>query len=365
MGALFPFLPLLLEERGLAPDRIAQIMVLGPVANLFVPAIWGVLADVLHARIQLLRLACAGAALSALLLLPAKTTLACMLAMAAFSFFRTPISALSDAIAWNPAEGRRGEYGHVRVWGSVGFAGAALLLGQLRRSIDASVIVAATSAAYMIAAALTFPLRTAPVERTVGVLRHAAAIVLRPQVGVFLVATAAYYTAHGAYDAFFSMHLRTLGFGDGFIGVAWAWGVAAEIAVMTAAPRIVSRVPAGWLLVGCSAVAVARWLLLAQVHGAAPLLATQTLHGVTFGLWYLALVDFTQSRAPDHLRTSLQSVVAAALSVGMIGGYLAGGSALASGGGKLLFLLAAIASSAAFAGYLAAVLLARTERCKS
>ena len=51
----------------------------------------------------------------------------------------------------------------------------------------------------------------------------------------------------------------------------------------------------------------------------------QTLHGVTFGAWYLSVVRFIQDRAPERLRTSLQALAMSAIGLGMTAGFLLGG----------------------------------------
>ncbi len=353
LGTLFPFLPLLLETRGLSPESISLVLVVVPIINLFVPPVWGLVADALQARVALLRAAAVGSGLSCLALLPARGVLASAGALSLLSLFRAPLSSLADSIAWTPARPGRSGYSLVRVWGSIGFAVGAVAVGRLKARLGSDIVVFATSASYLLAAASTLPLRSRGDAHRKPVVRPTAEILKRPAVLAFLAACVAYYVAHGAYDAFFSLHLRRIGFDDSFIGTAWATGVVVEIGVMLISPWLLRRWSNSALLAACSVVAVIRWLLLAQVRSAPAVLSAQTLHGITFGLWYLALVDRVQQGAPEHLRTSLQSVTSAAMALGMVGGYLLGGATLSAQGASLMFLLAAGASAAAFVLYLA------------
>lgn len=352
LGALFPFLPLLLEARGLSPSRISHVLVVVPVMNLFVPPAWGLLADGLQARVGLLRIACIGSGLAVLALLPARSVAAAIGALALLTVFRAPLSSLADSIVWKPDRPGGTAYSLVRVWGSVGFAVASVAVGKLAAVCSADVAIHATGVLYLLAAVTTFGFSAGRPEPGQPVLRHIGEILKRPAVLAFLAAGAAYYVAHGAYDSFFSLHLRRIGFADDFIGVAWGAGVLVEIAMMLVSPWVFRRWSNSAILAGCSVFAIARWLLLSRVTSPAAILATQAFHGVTFGLWYLALVDRVQRDAPEHLRTSLQSVTMAALALGMVGGYLVGGATLRPQGASLTFLVAAGASSAALLLYL-------------
>jgi predicted MFS family arabinose efflux permease len=144
------------------------------------------------------------------------------------------------------------------------------------------------------------------------------------------------------------------------VGLAWSVGVIAEIGVMIFAPRFIGRLRSSVFLCICAAVATARWALLAHLSSRAGILALQPLHGITFGLWYLSMVRFVQTRAPDQLRTSLQSMALSAMGLGMVTGYLGGGLVLERLGGTWLYRLAAAAAGAALAVYLGTTRARRT-----
>lgn len=341
LGAFFPFLPLLLESRGFSATRIALVMVLIPAFNLVIPPLWGFLADARQARLPLLRLACVGSGLTLLLMLPNFGLPLTLLAVGAISVFRAPLTSLGDAAAYGAMGGRRVDFSTVRVFGSIGFALFVLLPGHVEGPSQATIVIIATALIYLFAGAATLPLRSVETKSESPVLRQALGIARRPEAALFLVATAVYYSGHAAYDSCFSLHLRQLGASDSAIGIAWSTGVVAEILLMLAAPWFIHRAPASLFLVLCGLSATLRWALLAVAGDLTVIYAVQCLHALTFGLWYLSMVKFTQELAPDHLRTSLQSLAFATMGLGMIVGYLAGGSLLDRSGGEVMFFSAA------------------------
>ena len=351
LGAFFPFLPLLLEDRGLTASQISWIMALLPVTGLFVPPLWGGLADALKARVPLLRLASVGCGLAALLLLPRWEFWGHFVAVGLLCTFRSPIISLADALTYSSLGGQSVSFGRVRVWGSLGFAFFVWLLGSLHASANPGLLLWATFGIYLLSAAATLPMQRRPLQRQRGLLREALDVMLNPGMVTFLLANAVYYAGHATFDAYFGLHARALGFGDPFIGQAWTVGVGVEIGVMLAAPYVLGRARAAHLLALCAAAAVARWSAMSVITTGPPLLACQALHGLSFGLWYLCLVRFIQARVPERLRASLQSVTMAFMGLGMTAGYLVGGQILQHQGGHALYRHAAGAALASLALY--------------
>jgi MFS transporter, PPP family, 3-phenylpropionic acid transporter len=361
LGSLFPFLPLLLESRGLDPPQISWVMVLIPIANLFVPPLWGTLADKLGARLRLLRWASLGCAGGVLLLLPAWGFVGSLLAVGAFACFRAPIPPLADA-ATSAALGKgRLSFGRVRVWGSVGFASLVLSVGLLQGSLHPRLLLGIASVLYL-GSALSLARVTAPqTPARRAVIRQSLGVITHPPILLFLMGSALYYAGHSTYDVYFGLYARALGHSDRFIGTAWAVGVGVEIGVMLLAPRLLRRVQSSKLLVCCAAVAAVRWLSNSLLTGWG-LIPLQGLHGLTFGLWFLSLVQYVQDRAPEHLRTSLQSLAVSSMGLGMVIGYLTGGVVFHRYGGALLFRVAVGCAGCALLLYLACAMSSRVTK---
>jgi PPP family 3-phenylpropionic acid transporter len=351
----------MLERRGLGSAQIAQVMVIMPIAGLLVPALWGALADALRARLWLLRIASLACGMAVLLFLIGNSLWWAVVAMACLAFFRAPIVSLADAATYDAMGGSDPDFSKVRIFGSIGFASLAFIVGKLAGSAHAVIPIGVAAAAFVLSTLATLPIKTPRVQHQRGVLKASFAVLRHPSMLMFLLASMLYYTGHSTFDAYFGIHARQLGFDDGFVGTAWGIGVGVEVLVMLLAPRFMHRVSPGYLLVPCALVAALRWFLIAQCQTAGALAATQALHGITFGVWYLSLVRFVQTRAPAPLRTTLQSATMTCIGLGMVNGYLGGGLILGSLGAQRLYMYATgFALLAAFV-YAAALLLTRSK----
>lgn len=351
LGAILPFAPLLFQDRGLSPDEIAWVMLLLPIGSLVIPSVWGIAADAFRARTGLLRIAAFGSAASVLMLLPDFGLVGAAVGMAAFCFFRSPITTLADAAAHAALKERRRSFANIRVWGSIGFAICAWLVGRLDGSHHPEQMLGVASLVYFLGFIVTLRLPSAPLPPQPKVLGRTLRYVVGSSLPLLLIGTAFHYVGHSMFDVYFGLHMRALGFGDDFIGLGWAVGVVCEITIMLFAPRILGAVDPRRLLVICTSAAMLRWMILSVATGKGIILAAQTLHAFSFGLWYLSMVKLVQDEAPEDLRTSVQSIAFTSMGLGMMIGYPLGGSIFETSGGAAVFQVGAVAAACATAFY--------------
>ena len=351
LGALFPFIPPLLSDRGLSSADIGWVMVMMPLCGVLLPPAWGALADALRVRLRLLRLVSLGCAAAVWLLLPAGSLWSVMAAFLLLSALRVAIIPLADAVTCAALEGGNADFGEIRVYGSMGFALAVLGVGLLEGTRSAWMLLGLTSALYIASAVATLPLKVPALERQEGLFGEAMGLLPQGQILLFLLGSAAYYAGHSTYDAYFGLHLRALGHGDTLLGLAWFNGVCWEIAVMLLAPRLLKGRRAAPLLMLSALAAALRWSLISAVTHPWAVVAVQCLHGLTFGLWYLSVVRFVQNRAPDRLRATCQAMAFTALGVGTVVGFTVGSRVLDHMGGVVMYRLSAGAALVAFVLY--------------
>lgn len=359
LGALLPFLPVVLERRTFTPTQVGWILVVMPLGDMLIPPVWGFIADRFRARRVLLGATALGSGLTVWLLAPKAPLLATMGLLGLFCVFRSAVVPLGDATTRALLAERAHNYGLIRVWGSIAFGLAALATGWLEAGPRA--VFGVASGLYLVGALVgwTLPHTTPPPRPGLG--RAALREITRPLFLIFLVGTTCYYAGHAIYDAYVSLHLLKLGFSERFVGGAWALGVAGESALLFVTPWLLKRFSPAAMLRVCAAVAALRWLFLAFVDDPTWILVLQPVHAVTFGLWYVCGVYLTQALAPDDLRSTLQAAMVAAIGSGRVIGYLSGGPVLQHFGGSQVFQLAAAAATLALGIYVLLAWLTRRE----
>ena len=307
LGIFVPFFPLYLESLGISPQGIAVLLALGPLSRFFFPALWGLWADRAGHRKLLILLSLGGACAGFALLLGARSLSAVTFAVFAYGFFLAPAVPLVEGMVQEESDLRRFEYGSVRLWGSLGFIFTTLLYGRLLDRYPEQWVVAGIlvfSILNVLPAAL-LPGTLTTVPHPPHSLRQA---LFRPKTLRFLAAATLMQASHGAYYAYFSLHLDRHGYSRAAIGAYWTLAVAAEILMMIGSARLLASQGPMRLISACLLAAVLRWSMLALGTGALLLAAAQLLHALSFGLFHVAAVSATHRLFPEALRSSGQSL---------------------------------------------------------
>jgi PPP family 3-phenylpropionic acid transporter len=251
---------------------------------------------------------------------------------------------LGEAVALGEAKRRDLNYGRIRLWGSIAFILAAVGIGQWLEDTGQAIILwsIAAAVACLLAACILLPEgRSRACPATFADFRRLAGT---PEFLAFVAAAALIQVSHAVYYGFATLHWRAAGHGELMIGLLWAEGVVAEVALFACAGALLGRLGPIRLLVFAGALTVARWALSALSTDLAVLVPAQALHAASFGATHLAAMHYLRDRTPPELHASAQGFYAAigtALAFGLLtplAGWLYG-----TAGGQAFWAMAALA----------------------
>jgi MFS transporter, PPP family, 3-phenylpropionic acid transporter len=328
VGLTEPFLNLHLRRLGLSGVEIGALAAIQPGIAAMAPFVWTAWADATgRARgLFVWNSWLAGLAFIPVVLARSPVLLAGTLTL--FALLKSPLVPLANSLAFQSlGAGREASYGRIRLWGSMGYIVAAVGGGILADRVGAA--AALGGVVFLLVGcggvASGTMARGAP-EPPAAVRAGVAALFRQPGFSSFLAATLLARFSAAPYNTFFTIQLDAMGISQAVAGQAWAVGVISEMAVMAAWPRLVGRARPDRLLTLAIAAHALRWWLTASLTSTGGLLAIQTLHGLTFGAFYLASVHLVEAMVPPELRATGQGLYAAGVFGfgGMAGNYLAG-----------------------------------------
>lgn len=233
IGVLTPFVSLFFAWRGYSAIEIAGLVAVFQITRIIGPYLWGWLSDRLGTRVRIMRVT-ACLALLAFLMVPGTHSYGGMMAlMAVLNLLTSALSPLGDAltITWlrHAPQGFEHRYGHIRMWGSVGFIVTVLGGGALLEAFGTGLF---PWMAIAMLAGLTLVLWRLqdiedhtdypPAPPVLSLLRWA-------DVNWFLLSAFCMMFAHAALYVFYSLWLEQLGYSKFVIGAMWTIGVVAEI----------------------------------------------------------------------------------------------------------------------------------------
>ncbi|OAJ71360.1 MFS transporter [Methylobacillus sp. MM3] len=291
VGAFTPFWSLYLQSLEFNAFQIGVLMSLLQVSRIFAPNLWGWLADHTGRRVAVVQLAAFLSLIFYLGVFAGDSFIWMFVVMALMSLFWSASLPLVEAITLGHL-GAGGEgYGRIRLWGSVGFIIAVIILGYV---LDYAPVRALLWIVLGLKAGIFLLSRKIPEPKIVP--HHTDDqpvwnILRRPDVAAFLVACFLMAAAHGVYYTFYSIYLVEHGYSKSVVGWLWALGVICEVLVFLWMPRMAARFGLWRILIASFALAALRFFLIGWgVEYILIIVFAQTLHAASFGSFHAAAV---------------------------------------------------------------------------
>jgi PPP family 3-phenylpropionic acid transporter len=347
LGIFLPYFNLYLLHRGFTPWQIGLLAAMPPLLKILVPAAFGLMADRTGRGRSLIIAMSAATTLTFACFLVTASFWGVLAVMVVFAFAWAPVLPLVEATTLETVDRlKRFDYGRIRLWGSLGFIAATMLMGAwLKVAASDRIILYGILLGYAAATVAAFGFPSTPIPASTAELRPRALSGLRP-LWTFYAACVLMQFSHGMYYGFFSIALEGRGWSASAIGALWAVGVLVEVLFMFWSARLMAWMSAETMFVVAFAAAVARWGLMSATPGTAGLVAAQALHALTFGAFHVAAVTLVHRSAPPSLRSTAQTLYSSlAYGVGSAGSSLFNGALYAAWGPSVLFGVSAVAAA--------------------
>ena len=344
VGAFVPYWGLYLKSEQFTAAEIGILMSLFQISRIFAPNFWGWLADHTGKRAQWIQLTAFLGLCGFTAVFWAHGFYWLFFVMAALSLFTSSTLPLAESLTLAHLATTNGHYSRIRMWGSLGFIVASVILGYF---IDFAGIRSLLWFLLIVQMVLLMLSRTLPDPK---VVQHAHdqfsiwQVIKQPNVIALLVGCSLMVTAHGVLYNFYSIYLSDHGYSKGLIGLLWSVGVICEIGIFMLMPKIMQHYSLKTILLISLALAVFRFCLIGfAIDNIWLLVLAQTLHAATFGSFHAASVEvITQFFNGRHQAKGQAIYNSVAYGIGGTIGGVAGGYALQYLGGQKTFMLAAI-----------------------
>ncbi|MFM2161930.1 MAG: hypothetical protein RLZZ383_1442 [Pseudomonadota bacterium] len=320
------FLPGVLAADGLDGATIPRVLLAGSLAAAAAGPWWADQADRRGERAPFLAPLAGLAALLTLGMLWADEPLAWAALLIVWNAVRAGPGPILDAQTLGLLGTRRDVYPRLRAWGSLAYLLGVLLTGVLAAG-NPGVPPLVTAGALAVGAWALAGVPEAPPTPQPKV--DWRAMLRDPVLRTLALAVALHGVTMSSYDHLFTLVVQERGHAPWVASAAIVGGVVAEIGVLRSGDRLLAfATPKTWLAVAMAS-GLIRWPLTALAPDAGSLVALQSLHGVGFGLFWLAAVRVFDDAAPAGRSASAQSLlVVATYGVGRVTAMLAASLAL-------------------------------------
>jgi PPP family 3-phenylpropionic acid transporter len=278
----------------------------------------------------------------------AQAVLALVLVNLLHSLCMAPVIPLGDSLCIQAARRAGFDYGRVRSAGSIAFILAAALAGQAVGWGGVGVAVWLFAACLVATAAAASLL---PPETAASAAARSGAGGFRgpfrdPAFAWVLPLSALIQGSHALYYGFATIHWQAAGLSAPVIGLLWAEGVVAEVALFLWGRRLADRLGAPGLAALAAAAGMVRWAVTAETAWLPALAAVQLLHALTFGAMHLAAMRVLARQPPERAATAqtLHASLGGGLASGLL--MLAAGPLYAAAGAQGFWVMAGLCALA-------------------
>lgn len=341
-----PYLPLWLASLGFDGWQVGVTIGMQPALRWLSAVVVAAAADRWRKRHVLLVGTALLGSLCFLPLLVVQSFPAVLMVLGGIAVLHGSLIPLLDAVVLDALARSGGDYGRLRMAGSVAFVvgafGSAPLLARTSPALIPVLLL--VPQLVLVPALLRLP-REQPGHA------HDARppwTLLTPPLRAFLATAFLLQLSCGAWGGFFAIHTKALGLSDAVPGMAWGLAVVAEIVLFGWGRRLVARFEPADLILTVLVVTVVRWLLTAVVTSEALVIAVQLGHAVTFSVFHLATMMLLMRLVPPANSTSGQGLYGVvAFGLGGSAGLVLAGALVDRVGADRVFVVEAVIAALA------------------
>lgn len=325
-----PYIVLYYQKLGLSGLEIGLLTAMMPLGMIFLPPMWGSIADNRNIHRLILRAALLITAVVALLLTAATEFWQVATLILAFTLFSTTAAPLLDSYGVTLGAQKGTSFGQLRVWGSIGYTLIVWLIGVAMDGTVSQLFLVVYAFALISTCVVTLGLPAMP-ARNLPRLQHQ-----RPKVPMWrrrdlqLLFLVTFFLFMGNTPVFtlFGIYVRELGGAPGILGLASAIAAVSEFPVLFLGNRLVNRLGSWQLYAIALGFFVVRFVLYGLIPSTSWLFVVQLLHGCSFGLYLVASMALIYERVGSGEAATAQGFLTSAMACGQVVGALLSGALL-------------------------------------
>jgi PPP family 3-phenylpropionic acid transporter len=349
IGIYMPFMPPWLASQGLTERQIGITLALGMILRMLASPPIASLGDGRWGAVRILAILHFASACSFLALAALPTTGAIMAAMLVVAVLGAGIIPLGDHLTTAQVRVRPGlDFARIRLWGSIAFLvtsiGSGFLIARQGLGIVPYALALCALGAGLVA--LGAPEERAgrrdpgPASAPTAKSRSRDRLLW-----LAILASALINASHAALYGFGTLHWRAIGIGDDAIGILWASGIIAEIAMFWWFGKRAWR---SWrmamlFLALSGAAATLRFLAMPYATTLPQIFGLQLMHALSFGAQLMGIMAILTLLAPEGKRALMQGRLSAVNACMMGTATLASGFAYERAGDLAFIAMAPLA----------------------
>ncbi len=310
VGVVGPYLVVFLAQKSFSGSQIGLILGVLPVAGMVFQPVWSYLSDILNQRRLLLLIALSGLILASLGLGFSTSFLAVFFWAVLFSAMRAPVTPIIAAIVLDYLEERDeiDSFSLLRMWGSIGFGVATLIVGALFLDRIGDFFPWFTAGVFVLLAILSQFLPERGQTFVYRGFKDLGGLVKNQSFVFYLIGSLFVGASFGIYNNYLTLFLQSLQTSSWLVGVITSIQAFVEIPVMLALPFLLTRFSRRQIILLGAVILPVRWLLYFFIQQPAWILPIQLVHGFPVVSFFVISVAFVDRLVDPKFRATGQAL---------------------------------------------------------
>jgi len=312
LGVVVPFWSLYLQSLAFNAKEISELMAILMGTKIVAPYIWSWIADHTGHCMKIIRL---GSVVSVIMfagVFVSSNFWWLALVMLMFSFFWNATLPQFEANTMNYLGEDTHKYSVIRLWGSLGFVVAVIVIGSLLDDIGYQLVPVSIFVLYVFITVFSYMVKDAKHETSVTQNTFIFVALKKPHVIALLAICFLVQMSHGPYYTFYSIYLKEFAYSSTTLGWLWALGVIAEIVLFLFMHRLMPKYSPRFLMMAALLLTSIRWLMMGFfVENLSMLIIAQCLHAASFGLYHAVAIELIHRNFKGKLQGRGQAVYSA------------------------------------------------------
>ncbi len=311
-GIAMPYYPVWLESLHMTGEQIGFILAVPMILRIMAAPLATMIADRIDDRNHVLIWSAILSLATAISLLWTSSFWPVAIIMGVQGAVYAPFVPVAESILMTGVRRWGFDYGQMRLWGSVAFIVATVIVGRYIGLYGGDLVLPAVIVGFMLtcAAGLIAPrtgnttrhhLKSADGEKIKGGLKERDLLLL-------MIGVAISGSSHAMLFAFSAIYWEELGFSGTEVGLLWSAGVFAEVIIFMLSRWLLRNFSLWSLIFLGLVVTIFRWAIFPEVQSFAGFFALQFLHAFSFATIHIGVQNTIVRRVSEGLESSAQGL---------------------------------------------------------
>ena len=313
LGAYNTFLPVYLENTlGFSSSQVGIIVSIPSILGIIFVPIWGLLSDLMNKQKLILWINVLVSLLCAGIYTITKSFLAVFIVAIFLEMFRNSILPLTDTITTAYCEKTNKNYGNIRVIGSLFFAVASFLCGQLIKATNNDLMFFYVFIVSMIGCLIITPtlptLESNTKPEKVNLKQDLPLLFKNKAYLLILLCGICVNSLTEAMASYQGIHLMNLGAGSDLVGLLTVFMVLPELFLMVKTKSLLEKYGMVKMISFASIALILRWVVYLFTSNPLILMIATSMHGVAISIIIICSFDFIGKVVDKKLYTTSMTV---------------------------------------------------------